>query len=57
MAPYRPDDAQLQAAIRAVRETGDAVIVDLPGHNNSRDELRCTAEFVLRDGSWLVEVR
>jgi ATP phosphoribosyltransferase regulatory subunit len=57
MAPYRPDDVQLQAAIRAVREAGDAVIVDLPGHKNSRDELRCSAEFVLRDGSWLVEAR
>jgi ATP phosphoribosyltransferase regulatory subunit len=54
MAPYRPDDAQLQAAIRTVREAGDAVIVDLPGHEESRDELRCSAEFVLRNGSWLV---
>lgn len=57
MAPYRPDDDQLQAAIRAAREAGDAVIVDLPGHDSSRDELRCSAEFVLRDGSWLLEVR
>jgi ATP phosphoribosyltransferase regulatory subunit len=57
MAPYWPDDVQLQAAIRAAREAGDAVIVDLPGHDSSRDELRCSAEFVLRDGSWLLEVR
>jgi len=57
MAPYRPDDVQLQSAIRASREAGDAVIVDLPGHDSSRDELRCSAEFVLRDGSWLLEVR
>jgi ATP phosphoribosyltransferase regulatory subunit len=57
MAPYRPDDAQLQGAIGALREAGDTVIVDLPGHKDSRDELRCSAELVLRKGSWLVQAR
>ena len=57
IAPYKPDDAQLQAAIRAFRQAGDTVIVDLPGHKDSRDELRCSDELVLRNGSWLVETR
>ena len=57
MAPYRPHDVQLQAAIRAFRESGNIVIVELPGHADSRDELRCSDELVLRDGSWLVEPR
>jgi len=54
MAPYRPDDTSLQSAIQAAREAGDTVIVDLPGHKDSRGELRCSAELVLRKGSWVV---
>ena len=55
MAPYRPDDAKLQAAIAELRGAGDTVIVDLPGHDQNRDELRCTAELVLRSKSWVVK--
>ena len=57
MAPYRLDDSALQAAIKALREAGKIVIVDLPGHEENRDELGCQEELVLRDGKWVIAPR
>ena len=57
MAPYRLDDTELQAAIASLREEGKIVIVDLPGHESSRDELRCDSELSLLDGVWKVVPR
>ena len=56
MAPYKHDTG-LQAAIQALREAGNIVIVDLPGHEDNRDELGCQEELVLRDGKWVVVAR
>jgi ATP phosphoribosyltransferase regulatory subunit len=55
MAPYRPEDAALQAKIAELRDAGNIVIVDLPGHESSRKELECEQELVLRDASWSVQ--
>lgn len=57
MAPYKLDDAGLQAAIQALRDAGRIVIVDLPGHEENRDELGCEEELVLRDGDWVIAPR
>ena len=57
MAPYKLDDAQLQSAIQALRDAGNIVIVDLPGHEDNRDELACQEELALRDGKWIVVPR
>ncbi len=57
MAPYKLDDSGLQAAINALREAGTIVIVDLPGHEDNRDELECDDELVLRDGQWVIVPR
>ncbi len=57
MAPYKLDDRGLQAAINALREAGTIVIVDLPGHEDNRDELECEDELVLRDGQWVIVPR
>lgn len=54
MAPYVPDDAQLQEMIGSLRAAGTIVITDLPGHEDSRNELGCDDELVLRDGAWTV---
>lgn len=54
MAPYRRDDTALQAAIQALRDEGSIVIIDLPGHESSREELGCESELVFRDGAWQV---
>lgn len=55
LAPYRPDDKALQAEITRLRESGSVVVVELPGHEGSRDELGCSACLVQRDGRWTVE--
>ncbi|KPK32205.1 MAG: ATP phosphoribosyltransferase regulatory subunit [Betaproteobacteria bacterium SG8_40] len=54
MAPYRRDDAALQAAIQSLREAGNVVITDLPGHESNRKELGCESELVFRGGAWQV---
>ncbi|UCH49121.1 MAG: ATP phosphoribosyltransferase regulatory subunit [Betaproteobacteria bacterium] len=57
MASHKLDDAGLQAAIQALRDAGNIVIVDLPGHEDNRDELGCHEELVMRDGQWVVVPR
>lgn len=51
------DDAALAARVRELRAAGEVVVVDLPGHADSRDELGCTRELVRVDGSWRVVPR
>ena len=36
LAPYRPDDAALRAKIEGLRGKGQIVIIDLPGHEDTR---------------------
>jgi ATP phosphoribosyltransferase regulatory subunit len=55
LAPYLPADAALQRRIATLRKAGDAVIVDLPGHDKARDELGCSRRLALRNGKWIVE--
>jgi ATP phosphoribosyltransferase regulatory subunit len=54
LAPYRPADAVLRARIAELRAGGEIVIVDLPGHADTRAELGCTRALVERDGTWQV---
>jgi ATP phosphoribosyltransferase regulatory subunit len=56
MAPYRPEDAVLQAAIAKLREQGMIVVPDLPGHEAHRGELGCTQELVGNNGTWRLEL-
>ena len=55
LAPYLPADTALQRRIAGLRKAGDAVIVDLPGHDKARDELGCNRRLALRNGKWIVE--
>ncbi len=57
LAPYKLGDAGLQATIRSLRDAGNIVIVDLPGHEENRDELGCEEELVFRNGQWIVVPR
>lgn len=57
MAPYKLDDRALQAAIKALRDAGSIVIVDLPGHEKHQNELGCQEQLELRDGKWVVVAR
>lgn len=53
LAP-QADDAVLQQQIEALREQGEAVVVDMLGDVAHRAELNCDRELVLRDGTWVV---
>ena len=54
LAPYRPEDAALRVKIEELRALGQVVIIDLPGHEDSRAELNCVRQLLFRDGSWQV---
>jgi ATP phosphoribosyltransferase regulatory subunit len=51
MAPYRRDDIGLLAAIGALRDAGKIVVIDLPGHEGSRDERTCPTRRHLASGT------
>jgi ATP phosphoribosyltransferase regulatory subunit len=53
LAPHAEDPA-LAAKIRALREAGEVVIVELPGHEATRAELACDRQLVLKSGRWEV---
>lgn len=54
LAPYRPHDAMLQRRIAALRNAGEIVVVDLPGHEKSRGELGCDHQFKRVGGTWKI---
>jgi ATP phosphoribosyltransferase regulatory subunit len=55
LAPYVPQDAALQRAVNALRARGVVVVVDLPGHAGTRQELGCDQRLAKRNGKWMVE--
>lgn len=52
-APYR-QDAELEVAIKALREQGEVVVVDLLGDAALHHELNCDRELAQQDGKWVV---
>ena len=50
----RANEPALQAAIARLRQAGEVVIEDLPGHGSERKEARCARELVKRKGKWQV---
>ena len=56
LAPHS-NDAKLRERISELRREGEAVIVDLPGHEASREELGCDRQLVLKNGIWQVVSR
>jgi len=55
LAPYQPRNAALQRRIETLRNRGEIVIEDLPGHAGARSELGCERRLVRRAGRWAVE--
>ncbi len=45
-------DPGLAEKIRELRQQGEVVVVELPGHEAARHELGCERRLVLRDGQW-----
>ncbi len=54
LAPYLPRDASLQRRIAALRQSGEIVVVDLPGHDKARGELGCDRWLQRVNGQWKV---
>jgi ATP phosphoribosyltransferase regulatory subunit len=54
LAPYKPKDALLQARIESLRGMGKIVIVDLPGHVATRQELACTQRLLWQESKWVL---
>ena len=48
------EDAQLRAAIRRLRESGETVVCMLPGHGHVGDEFDCDRELALVNQAWVV---
>ncbi len=57
LAPYDAQDKELSLQIELLRQQGEAVIVDLPGHEMHRDELSCKRQLVKQEGKWRVVKR
>ena len=49
------DDAQVAAAIAALRQQGETVVCVLPGHESEVDEFHCDRELVNVGGQWVVQ--
>lgn len=54
LAPYGEQDVELDSAIARLRQQGEMVIVDLPGHGSGAGELNCDRTLVKVDGQWIV---
>jgi ATP phosphoribosyltransferase regulatory subunit len=53
-APWR-DEADLRAAIAALRAQGETVVCALPGHESEVDEFHCDRELTAVAGQWVVQ--
>jgi ATP phosphoribosyltransferase regulatory subunit len=53
-APFS-ENPKLVAAIEKLRAAGEVVVVDLPGHTASREQLQCDRELAKRAGKWVVK--
>ncbi len=54
LAPYLPHDAALQRRIGTLRQSGEIVVVNLPGHDKARAELGCDRRLQRVNGQWKV---
>lgn len=55
LAPYAPDDDALERVVAELRSRGEVVVVELPGHEATREELRGSRRLVKRGATWEIE--
>jgi ATP phosphoribosyltransferase regulatory subunit len=55
LAPYAPQDDALRQAIERLRDSGEVVVIDLPGHAATRAELGCDRRLIRRGAQWQLE--
>jgi ATP phosphoribosyltransferase regulatory subunit len=54
LAPYVKGDIRLEEKMEQLRNEGQVVIVDLPGHEYGPEILNCDRKLMLKHGSWAV---
>ncbi len=54
LAPYS-EEVELRSMVDALRDKGEVVIVDLPGHESARAEFGCDRRLVRRGKKWEIE--
>ncbi len=54
LAPYLPQDAAVQRRIATLRQSGEIVVVNLPGHDDALAELGCDRSLQRVNGQWKV---
>ncbi len=55
LAPYVKTDQGLQKTIGQLRNAGQIVVVELPGHESAQDTFNCDRRLVLRGEVWTME--
>ncbi len=55
LAPYIKDDKVLRKVIERLRNEGQVVVVELPGHEGEHGTFSCDRKLVLRGEVWIVE--
>ncbi|BBL33995.1 ATP phosphoribosyltransferase regulatory [Nitrosomonas stercoris] len=53
LAPWKPQDQELAATIKQLRDAGQIVVAELPG-GNSEEIVGCDRKLVLQNGKWEV---
>ncbi len=54
LAPWSDGDEELRKVIRELRERGEVVVEELPGHDSARGEMACDRRLEKKGGKWHV---
>ncbi len=55
LAPYKRNDKALEKEIEQLRNEGQIVVMELPGHESDQDAPDCDRQLVMRQGIWRIE--
>lgn len=55
LAPYKRNDKALEKEIGRLRNEGQIVVMELPGHESDQDTPDCDRQLMMRQGVWKVE--
>ena len=54
LAPYVKGDTALEKKIEELRNEGEIVMVELPGHENDQDTFNCDKKLISKGGVWSI---
>jgi ATP phosphoribosyltransferase regulatory subunit len=54
LAPYVRGDTALEKKIEELRNEGEIVMVELPGHENDQDTFNCDKKLISEGGVWSI---